>query len=362
MARMIQPTYYGYQTSLVPQALEVHQAFGNHTVVVLDYSVNKRSSYVLPPEKTPVSVTWGTTPNGTKTFYGYVNHYVSDSDSSGIKSSVKVVVLGTSKDMNTAQPTTWQGATRSGVAREIAKRHRLRSVIHPHPVVLETWTTGLRTDFQALQELASESGYRVWVDGATLYFLDPDELMLSSQNQSFPEFFGSDIRDAKLLGGSGAPIDEGVATRKVVYGLDYHNNEFFEAANGNENDPVQVLPVTASAYYEADSWLDAAQKQSSAYYNAELILSGNSDIYPGNLILLGNTKTTTDLSGYWVVLTSTHDISQKDYVTRVNAIRGPDQTPNIRTTGTIQGAVQIMDCVIRDGSTWEATYQEHINV
>lgn len=359
--KILQPSFFKYGPVIAPIRLTVKQKFGQHTLVFLDYQINRSVEYVLPDEGTPVHVLWGISPTGTRDFYGYNNHYESVTNQQGF-ATTRLVVIGTSKTMNNVTPTNWVGVTRSGVAREIARRHKLRSIIHPHDVVLENWTTGIRTDFQALQTLADETGYRLWVDGATLSFLDPQRLLMTAQRQSIPQFFGMDIRSAKIMGGAGAPSDGGPNTRKVVHGLDYRTNEFFTATQGGTDVPDQILPVTASTYTEAGNILDAAQKISGSYYTANLVLTGNAAVEPGVLIELGPHPTLSDLSGFWSVTEATHTLDRSDFTSRVTAIRYADQTPDILTTSTLWGSPGISSMVVRDGKHWEASLQEQVNV
>lgn len=360
-SKVLQTSFYNYGPKPFPNKLWIRQCFGEHTIARLYYDIRTPVAYVLPQEGTPVSIQWGISPTGVKTFYGYNNHYDTVIERRG-DATTCLTILGTSKPMNSTVPTNWFGMTRSGIAKAVAERHKMRSIIHRHPVVVEDWTTGLRSDFQVLQKLAEETGFRFWVDGSTLYFLDPQKLLATAQRQSIPYYEGYEIRQTKVTGGAGAPMDDKPITRKKMYGLDYRNNELFLATSGDTSTPDQIIPMTASTYTEADTWLEAYQKNSSAYYTLEATVNGNALIEPGTLIQLADSPNVNDVGGYWAVLEVVHELDRSDFVSSIRAIRHVDKTPDIQLTTTVLGSPSSTQMVIRDGSTWEAAVQEHVNV
>jgi hypothetical protein len=337
------------------EQVTIRQKFGNHTLAFLDYSFRKKTEYVMPSEQTPVAVRWGRSPLGVKTYYGYVNHYETSNDK-----HTRLVATGTSTVLNSANPTNWTGFTRSGVAREIAKRHKLRSIVHEHSDVMENWTNGNQSDFKALQVLAKEAGYRVWVDGSTLYFLDPRRLLTSAQTMHIPTFGRDKIRSSKVTGGSNAPRESGPARRRVLHGLDHATNEFFTATGGNPDLPVETLGAPVGTYAEANRTVsDAADHD---YYYLDLVVTGSADVYPGGLIRIQEGHVSRDLGGVWLVAEAEHTVSNKDFTTKLVATRGNKGWPELVPSSMVQGVQERAGAIVRDGRFWEAELQEHVNV
>lgn len=338
----------------------VRQKYGNHTLAWLDYDITEKAQYLMPPEQSPLQVTWGQSPLGVRSYYGYANHY--ETVASGEDNSVftRLWSLGTSRVMNSATPSNWAGMTRSGIARDLAKRHKLRSIVHEHPYPVDNWASGNRSDFQVLKALADESGYRAWVDGSTLYFLDPQRLLTSAQTFDTPSFSREQIRSFKVTGGAGAPRDGSEARRRVVFGLDYTTNEFFEATGGNPQFATEVVNQSVTTYTEADMLASAHERADDEYYTARLTVDGNASVYPGALVRLQGNDVAGDRGGFWIVTEASHEVTEDDFTTKFEATRGVSGSPVILSATTLRGARQVDAATVRDGGTWEALLQEHV--
>ena len=337
----------------------VRQKFGNHTVAFLDYRFFDRHEYVLPVEGSPISVRWGKTPLGVRNFYGYVNHYETDEER---RAYTRLVALGTSRVMNSASPSTWQETSRSSIARDIAKRHKLRSIIHQHFWVVDNWATGPRTDWQALNDLANEIGYLLWVDGSTFYFLDPKKALASASSLTVPFISSRDIEKVQILGGSNIPGETTQAKRRVLYGLDYSTNEPFLATSGDPSHPTEVVADNVTTFAEAEQATDAASRREGDYYVAKIRMKGDATLYPGRIIRLDSGRVNTDQTGLWTINEARHEITRDDFTTDLVATRGVDSKPLARVATTVRGASEQVAAVVRDGTTWEAALQEHVNV
>lgn len=358
MPNVLQASFHRHNRLTGLRKITVTQKFGNHTLVFLDYNFRRRSQYLLPAEGTPVQVRWGAGPVGVRNFYGYVNHYDTIVDGRG-ETNTRIIVLGTSKVMNTAVPTNWPGHTRSGIVREIAKRYKFRSIIHQHPYQTEAWASGARTDFQVLNSLAEESGYRVWVDGSTVFFLDPQKVLNSAESMFVPSFRRGKIRKSKVTGGLGAPRDH-VAKRRVIHGLDYSSNEFFTATSGDESLPVEASTVPVNDYVDAEVITSARDSEEDDYYTLTATLSGSAEVYPGGLVRLEGDQITKDRQGIWLVNKTIHTITNRDFTTEIVATRSKNMRP-AKATHTLKEAREHTAAVVRDGSHWEALLQEHVN-
>lgn len=343
------------------EKVTVRQVFDHHTLAFLDYQISDKKDYLLPPENAPVQIRWGSSPVGVRGFHGYVNHYETLPDAAG-RAMTRLVAIGTSKRMNTMNTSSWQGATRSAIVRDIAARHRLRSVVHDHPYVMEHWATGTRSDFACLKVLAEEIGYRMWVDGATVWFLDPTKMLRTASTMVTPHLSGRDIRHIEVLGGSNIPGVIEASRRRVQFGLDYNTNEFFEVSSGSPGDPTEVIPNAVTTLSEAQQIEDAASRKQRDNLALKATINGNARLYPGALLRVESGRVNNDQGGLWLVNETTHEITQKDFTTRLLGTRSQGQFPLVRTTSTLREAPGLTQTVIRDGVTWEAALQEHVHV
>lgn len=360
MSNVLQAGFYRRRAIDGLQRVTVRQKFSNHTIAFLDYKFDNHRDYLLPPENTPTTIRWGSGPSGVRTTYGYINHYETTAGEQG-EALTRMVLVGTSKKMNAVNTSTWQGQSYSAVARDIVTRHRLRSVIHDHPFVLENWATGTRSDFQSLKALADEVGYVLWVDGSTAYFLDPTRVFQDASSMSTPRVKNQVIRKAQVLGGSNIPGEMRSSSRRVQYGLDLRTNEFFTATSGDITHPTEVTTATVNTFSEAQQVADAAERKQREYYVLKATLDGNAALYPGAVVQVESGRVNRDQEGLWLTTEATHEITTTDFETQIVATRGADQFPAMRVRSTVRGASGLMPAVVRDGVTWEAALQEHIH-
>lgn len=359
MRKVLQATYVNRREVKGLQRITVRQKFSNHTLAFLDYNVNSKFDYLLPPEGTPVQAAYGVSPLGVNIFYGYVNHYETITDD-GSRAQVRLVAVGTSQPMNAVHPSSWTDVTRSSIAREIAARHRLRSVVHDHPYVVDNWATGTRSDFQALKALAEETGYRLWVDGATVWLLDPTKLLQDASSMKSVPVSSRDLRSSRVYGGSNIPGEILASKRRVQFGLDYRTNEFFQSTSGDVARPAEMVTATANTFAQAQDIADAADRKEQDYYALKALSEGSARIYPGALLQVESGRVDTDRGGLWVTSEAEHVISVDEYTTAFTATRGADRQPLARMKTTVRGASGLPQAVIRGGLVWEAALQEQV--
>ncbi len=343
------------------QQATIRQKFSNHTLILLDYDITSKRDYLLPPENTPVEVTYGTGPTGTGYGYGYVNHYETVTGKAG-KAMTRMVVMGTSKVMDSVLPTSWSEYTRSGIAREIATRHRLRSVVNNHPAVLENWATGGRTDFQSLKALADEIGYQLWVDGATLWFLDPAQVVRSASTVTTPLIRTRQQRSVKVMGGSNIPGEMKATKRQMLYGIDASTNEFFEVTSGSRLLPMELTSTPVDNFLDAQYVADATTRQQQDRSVLKATVAGDPVITPGVVVNFEPSGASTDQAGLWVVNSAEHVIDQNGYTTSLTATRGAERMTLSRVPNTIRTSSGSARAVVRNGLVWEAALQEKVYV
>lgn len=339
-----------------PRAFSLRQKYGNHTLGFIDYKFLNKREYILPEEGADVSVRWGQSPLGVRSFYGYVNHYETYINEDE-EQMTRVVLLGTSRELNNVTPQSWRNVTRSSIARSIAKKHKLRSVVHVHQGMVDNWTTGVRSDFLALGDLAEEIGYDFWVDGSTLYFLNPNRLAGAGAVDA-PEFLRDDIYKISVTGGGGSPRDGKTARRKVVYGLDRTTNQFFKATGPKSKYPTEVVAASVGNYGEAKRITDTKPRAVEEFFTAKVSLKGNSAIHPGSPVYLEADDIAPDQEGVWITTKADHYIDEERFTTDVIATRASAR-PGKKAASRIRGVREI-EAISRNG-IWVASRQEHVN-
>lgn len=360
MANVYVPSFYRHTLTATLNQAQILQKTGKHTVALLDYKSTSKAQYTMPESKTPVAMRWGKTPLGTRTFYGYVNHYLTVNEDRD--TFTRMVLRGASQVFNDVNPTTWHEVTHSGIAREIARRHNFRSVITPSSRILTSWSTGNQSDFAALNMLADEAGYLMWIDGPTVYFLDADRILNSARNMDVTTVRSPQIRLARVTGGTDAPKDDTAPVRRrVLHGLDSRTNEFYTATGGSRSAATQTLGRTSSSLGEATQITAGVGSRDYEYYGIEVTMTGDASVIPGSLVLLDSDIVSNDQGGFWFVTEANHTISGEDFETRWVGVRGKNPSTDW-TLSTVSGSAVQGAAVIRNGTTWEAEVQVHVNV
>lgn len=359
MANLFRADYTGWRNVAGLAKVTAMQKFGNHTLYLLDYDVTANQRYLLPPENTPFQIRVGQGPLNSGTVYGYVNHY--EDVIEGGSRHTRLVGLGTSKVMNSSNPTTWMGSSRTGILRDIGARHRFRTVTYSHPEVLDSWSTGILSDFKAANALAEQMGFRLWIDGPTMWVLDPQLVLASASLASTKVVRGRDQQGSKVFKGSNVPGSLNASKRVVQYGLNPHSNELIVSATGDRNLPVEMLSKPVSSYSEANYVADARLRASRDQEALEVTFDGDMNITPGSPIRMDATANPKQ-QGVWLVNEATHVISGSAFTTRVSATRESDRLLTSRVPDRVRQNSVLARAVVRNGSTWEAEVQERIDV
>jgi hypothetical protein len=361
MANLFLADYHGWRAVAGLSKVTVRQKFGNHTLFFLDYSISKNQQHLLPPEGTPVQVRFGSAPLGVRTAYGYVNHLEERVDEENRKFT-RLVALGTSKVMNSVTPTSWVGHTRSSILRDLGTRYRFRTVMHSHPEVLETWASGALTDFRVANLLADEIGYRLWVDGATMWMLDPHLVLASASTTSTKVVHLSQQRKSQVFKGTNVPGQVKASKRLVQYGVSRTTNELVVATSGDTSLPVEMLSGSAASYTQAQFAAEGTQKSMLDQAVVDASFDGDATITPGSPIRFDQTATSRDQMGLWLVNEAVHEISGEGFTTRISGSRDKDRVMTSRVLDVVRREGSLSRAVIRNGKTWEAEMQERVNV
>lgn len=349
----------GYDLGLIIRA-EVRDGMSKHALTILDFPLPKGRFKKIPPEKTPVTFRWGMGISSLRTFVGYVNHHeIVDQRGTQV---VRLFLIGSSLPMDDPRPRTWGRVSGSYVVKTIAADHNMRCITHKSPEVIPSWGQGNESDFQMLRRLEDRTGYRFWFDGTTIYFLDPNRLVISPNLSSVTRLFQNqsgrnNLFALNVLSGSLTP-ESNNPTVKSVYGLD-QNGRLIKStsaraiADGNLDTPgrTSISSLSANSMREARS-MSNTEIGKSDWMEAEAVIAGNSGIKVGSVVSLDGDLLASGNRGLWLVKDTVNIIdrtlSTTLYITR-NTKTGLKYSTN-SSLNEPSGS----DSVLRKGGAWEA--------
>jgi phage protein D len=303
-----------------PLDTELRQEWGKHDLFFIRIEYPRTYTGVnnmqLWPDNAPVRIIWGRRPSNIQTWYGYVNHHnVAQNADSGSKAmQITYCCIGTSKPMNTDKNRQWGEATPTYIAKKIASEYGLRAVLTKTDWVLPYETQGNMSDFAFLNHIADRVGYRFWVSGGTLYFLDPAVVLKGSTGQSVPSFRMDKMftqidtmRDFDMNEGDNLP-GAAIAYRSI-YGIDKQSGSIFDVTATTVNSPT-IKQIKSDRYVtsvnEAKNIVQAWENFNQWWISARAELFGTTVLYPGKLIYLDGLQMPKGTRGYWIVTASDH--------------------------------------------------------
>jgi hypothetical protein len=353
--------------------VELVETWGCHDVMVLRVEYNRafKMQSIKPwPDNARIMVAWGRKPQALNLWYGYVNHHklsgISDSGTHNLQYTY--YCIGTSKPMNSVENQYWGSVTPTYIAKQIAQQHHLRAVVTSTTWVLQSEVQANESDFQFMNRIANKTGYRFWVSGGTLYFIDPSVVIVGAGQTTVPTYrmdkrldWQDTMRDFEKLQGDNLP-GAPVATRSV-WGVDINSGQVFQAKAGSgsikQNSTARVATNLGDGQRHVNAWQDLSQWWVAA--TAEVF--GNVTIYPGKVIgIQGNAVPSGD-QGLWIVSSAKHLMkasgvgniapTHDKYVTQVSLTRnssGP--APTIKGASRI--SPEFVECVA-SGGVWQST-------
>lgn len=359
---------------------ETHAAFGKHSVNVLDLRTG--SNRVVLPEWTPVVVDLrvGSTKDR---WYGYVHHYGEVDDSRADERSnqnTRYTLIGTSLPLNEQRTRSWKNTTRSAVVREVARQHRLRTMVQRDGEVLPFVAQAGVSDMALLQQMASDSGYRLWVDGSTCRFVDPDTLLTGVRAldiRTFRKTSTSGAADSiiswKSKAGSMVPRADGGGGVQSVYGLDRRTGSVIGAAMDRTPSGLPSLTkvdtdsvVTGAG--QAVARARANSKKSRAWVTSRAVVTCTPGIRPGDVVDVVGDGIKPYERGLWLVTGVSHRVLNDgsaqgfEYVTTLDLERNDVYTTTFNSAFRTINTRDLVAARIRDGSRWEADVMEDVRV
>lgn len=367
-----------------PWDMKLTQAWGQHDMFQM--------SLVIPPghpnaqsqtffkDNAPVKLWWGRTPSNILMWYGYVNHHVlkTNSQYADGATEVRYTFTGTSKVMNADQWKRWENTTPAGIAQTIAKKYSLRAVTTyvDWPVKYEVQAG--ESDFEFLNRMSQKYGYRHWVSGGTLYFIDPTTILHGPNPNYVPQYYAdhwlpvSDtMRDFKLYRGDAVP--GGAMTTRTIAGIDASTGKPFQVSadtSGTAN-PQQAVMQTArhvTSKAEAKRLINAQQNLSQFWQTGSATVYGYVLLNPNKLVLLGGVGVPNGYEGNWIVHGTEHklalgkglsyDTTQDIYNTKIHVVKNTtDFIPKISSYQTVNP--EVVQCTLA-GGVWQANSQSAI--
>lgn len=345
---LVKPIVYaiyvnGVLSKEFPLDIELKQTWGQHDLMFIriEYPrIIKLNNKVLWTNNAPIRIVWGALPGNTQTWYGYVNHHTinANADSGSGAMQITYSCIGTSKPMNTDKTRTWGQVTGTYIAKKIASEYGFRAILSQTNWVLPYEVQSNESDFHFLNRIADKVGYRFWVSGGTLYFIDPIVILQGSGNQAVPYYYMDKsflyldtVRNFNMTLGDNIP--GGAQTVRTIYGIDEATGQPFHLKASNATATTNVTQITSEwpviSRHEAQNLVDAWQGRSQFWLAATAELYGTSYVYPGKLIYLSGNQLNNEAFGYWIVTSADHvlmtsgtsDPTKDKYITHVELLK-----------------------------------------
>jgi hypothetical protein len=361
-----------------PLDARLKQTWGQHDLWAIRIEYNRlfpMNAIQVWPDNALVQITWGRSPSALNQWFGYVNHSQQDShaDSGTNNLQYTYYCLGTSKPMNTMNSFVWGSVSPTYIAKQMALRYHLRCAFTPTTTVLTAATQASMSDFNYMNSLADQNGYRFWVSGGTMYFINPAVLLQGTPRQAVP-FYRQDktltqqdtMRYFRQLSGDNLPGST-VGTR-TISGIDSTSGHLFTTSVASPGSSSTTSTVTlnnttrvAQSLSEGQSILSASSGLSQFWIGASAELFGNNLIYPGKIVYLDGNALPGGNIGYWIVVSAeqillsagTPNPANDKYVTKCILMRNTNATiPAIQ--GTVVVNPEFVPCVASKG-VWYST-------
>jgi phage protein D len=283
------------------------------------------------PKNSLIHVTYGMSGvlAGMSNFYGYnlgVQSQQNYKDPRGTAFlRVTYLITGTSLPMQQHRSEAYYKVTPSFIATERAKANGFRAVVDPYPQVMDYYAQDQKSDFTMLNELAARIGYRFWVNGTDLYFMNPTHMVsINNTIEAFqlnadPSTLSS-IRSFKMTQGE-TVNDGGLAAVRAMTVLNPHTAALSRATNaylregaftkaGGPKTRVSIegSPYVADSYAEALALMAGQTAANRHWTTAEAVTNGRPAVTPGCAVNMYGDGMMPQNSGMWMVTSATHSI------------------------------------------------------
>lgn len=318
-------------------SVDVYQDEGAHQVVELTvmhtYNPAFPSQAWRTPagsvwsENTPVHLRFGWYADDSADWYGYVasSRVVGSETDPRFGHAVQVPVVytltGASMPMQTRRNRTWAGTTASAAARQIAREYNLQPRVDATSYVWQQ-STQASSDWQYLNDLADRSGYRLYCDNTSLWFVARRTVM-HSPDGTWPVFWqrkapGSidTLREFSAVVGDTDPAG-GLRARYETTAFNRVSNVLTESTFTQDRTTVQgraVDPLLTSQYSArpADSYAQSQRLLGAEadwlWVEARAVVNGDPRLKPGAVVELRGAGIGDANTGLWMVRSAVHKL------------------------------------------------------
>jgi hypothetical protein len=331
---------------------------------------------VVWPEGTPVRLRYGWWADDDGDVYGYVassNVLASEDDPTfghAVVLPVVYTLVGPSMPMQSHSNRLWADVTASWIARELAWEHDLQPAVAPSSTRFPNLMQQ-SSDWNFLAGLTDRIGYRLFLDGTTLWYV-PRSTAMPTADGSIPQLTHNktpgvinSIRQFKAIVGDTDPAGGVRAT--------YQTTAFNRASSvttpatfamprtdvrGTAMEPLvsrQYATRPAHSYTEAETLLSSDTVY--LWVEARLIANGDPRLRPGCLVELHGDGLGAQNTGLWMVRSAVHrvvvshaDPTKTDYTATLVLGRNNAQTLDLPPTSTL---VRLAPTVLVGGK-WRA--------
>jgi phage protein D len=371
-------TISGRRINNLIKRVEVREGYGVHSMAIVDVTTSATSSAY--PELAPVVLDYGRSPNDIVRWYGYVHHSSVLASGSSQTVTTRYVCIGTTLPLNIQRTRSWKNVSPTSIARQVGRQNGLRTVISPSARRLTYWAQSGQSDFKLLQDLADEVGFRFWVEGTTLYFLDPRILLLGQSAQNIPVFSKNQqpgvmdtLRELSILTGTMVPRENGTTGTSSISGLDAKTGRVIKASSTANTGTAAFLNSISTAravdnYADAQALMEARTLASRGWITMQATLYGTAKITPGSLVAVTGNSISSDRTGRWMVTGTKHVINRDKsnsgwvFTTTVDAERDQPYSVTFRSDANKRFKFDTVPAVLRNRQFWESSLLEDINV
>lgn len=384
-ARVNSPAMTGHElvTGLTLSLAEARHAVGVLTVLipvatdrqVLDATV---PSYLVWPDRSPVSLTYGSSRADSYDWYGYISSHqvMSGAGATTIGQfptiPVQYTLTGATMVMQSAKTQAFAAQSASSIARQIAAGDRFDLATQPHPRVLPASVQAGQSDFAYLNALAAQVGWRCWPDNGLLYFLDPAVALTAASSaptmvkNSQPGLYDTLMSFTSTVGETD-PSGAILATQ-TAYAMRTGSGHLAQATTtptrivaGQSVAPqfTQIISAPVNSYKEAAYNTSAAAANARYWVSAAATCDGNTNLRPGRLLNAAGAGLKSADQGLWRICSAEHQINLSPLLAAhntytVNLTLGRDQENtltliNPRTALPAPGAMTLVN------GTWVAS-------
>lgn len=328
-----------------PMDLMVRQRLGENTIMTttIHHAFHQANRVEVLKEDSLIKVKWGLSPDDMATWHGYVHHSDLDTSAKSRPGNVQVgvVMVGTGHLLTDQTRKTWVNVTDSAMAREIARKHGLSSVVHKTKRVHRWLHQDGQSDMGWLTDRAQQSGRKMWVENGTLYFVDVAAYAAGRAvfTPSFdvhkdPSRLNDTIKMTATVGGD--MPQQGRQYRRVIHGVDHKTGKLISSKNADTSKArgAVLSQARADSYDDLEYQLGAHTSSTSEWVGATATVIGSTRLAPGQPINMSGRVVPRDLRGTWMIVGADHmlrsygttGVGNSSFITRVELARNARQS------------------------------------